>query len=56
MNGDHETGVLAGQAVGVKSFLYSGGDLFEFTKKVISARFVVGAVDSAEAASKASRS
>ncbi len=56
MFGDRETDVPAGQAAGVKSFLYDGGDLFEVTKKAISANLGLGAVDSAEARSKASRS
>lgn len=54
--GDRETDLLAGQTARVKSFLYGGGDLFEFTKRVISANFGLGAVDSTEAASRASRS
>ena len=54
MIGDRETDLLAGQAAGVKSFLYDGGDLFEFTKRVISANFGVGALDSAELTSMAS--
>jgi len=54
--GDRETDLLAGQAAGVKSFLYDGGDLFKFTKRVISANFGLGAVSSVEVASKTSRS
>ena len=56
MIGDRQTDILAGQAAGVESFLYDGGDLFEFTKKVISANFGLGAVYSAEVTSKASHS
>ena len=48
MIGDRETDMLAGQAAGVKSFLYDGGDLFEFTKKAISANFALGALNSVE--------
>ena len=44
--GDRETDLLAGQAVEVKSFLYDGGDLFEFSKKTISANFALGALNS----------
>jgi len=47
MIGDRETDLLAGQAAGVESFLYDGGDLFEFTKRAISASFGLGAVDPA---------
>lgn len=54
--GDRETKLLAGQAAGVGSFRYDGGDLFEFTSRVISADFGLGAVDSAGATSQASRS
>lgn len=46
--GDRETDLLAGQAAGVESFLYDGGDLFEFTRTVISAHFDLGAVNSVE--------
>ena len=53
MIGDRETDVLAGQAAGVESFLYDGGDIFEFTKRMISAKFGLGAVNSAEVTSKA---
>jgi len=56
MIGNRESDLLAGQAAGVKSFLYGGGDLFEFTRKAISANFGLGAFDSTEAASKASYS
>ena len=52
MIGDRETDVLAGQAAGVRSFRYGGGDLFEFTNGVISANFGLGAVNSAEVTSK----
>ena len=48
MIGDRETDVLAWQAAEVKSFLYGGGDLFEFTKKAISANFALGALNSVE--------
>ena len=56
MIGDRESDILAGQAAGVESFLYDGGDLFEFTNKAISANFGLGNVDSAETTSRASRS
>jgi len=54
--GDCETDLLAGQAAGVESFRYDGGDLFEFTSRVISASLCLDAVDSLEATSKARRS
>jgi D-glycero-D-manno-heptose 1,7-bisphosphate phosphatase len=54
--GDRETDLLAGQTAGVESFLCDGGDLFEFTRRVISAIFGLDAVDSVEATSKFSRS
>lgn len=54
--GDCEIDLLAGQAAGVESFRYDGGDLFEFTSRVISANFGLDAVDLLEATSKASRS
>jgi histidinol phosphatase-like enzyme len=54
--GDRETDVLAGQGAGVESFLYDGGDLFEFTRKAISVNFALGALNSVEVTSKASRS
>ncbi len=53
--GDRETDLLAGQAAGVKSCLYDGGDLFEFTRGAISANFALGALSSVEVTSKASR-
>ena len=53
MLGDRETDFLAGQAAGVKSFVYEGGDLFEFTRRVISADFVLGAVTSDQATLRA---
>jgi len=46
--GDRETDMLAGQAAGLESFIYDGGDLFEFTKRVISAHFDSSAVNSIE--------
>lgn len=55
MIGDRETDLLAGQAAGVKSFLYDGGDLFEFTKKAISANFTLGTLNSDQVTSKASQ-
>jgi D-glycero-D-manno-heptose 1,7-bisphosphate phosphatase len=39
MIGDRDRDIEAGQAAGVASFLYRGGDLFEFTKAVISSHF-----------------
>lgn len=51
-----QTNLLVGQAAGVRSFHYDGGDLFEFTKTAISANFGLVAVDSVEATLKASRS
>ena len=54
MIGDRDTDVLAGQVAGVKSFLYDGGDLFEFTKKAISANFALGTLNSDQVTSKAS--
>jgi D-glycero-D-manno-heptose 1,7-bisphosphate phosphatase len=51
--GDRESDVLAGQGAGVKSFLYDGSDLFEFTRKAISVNSVLGALNSVEATSKA---
>jgi D-glycero-D-manno-heptose 1,7-bisphosphate phosphatase len=39
MIGDRDRDIQAGQAAGVASFLYRGGDLFEFTKAVISSHF-----------------
>ena len=51
--GDRETDMLAGQGPGVKSFLYDGSDLFEFTRKAISVNFVLGALNSVEVTSKA---
>ena len=48
MIGDRETDLLAGQAAGVRSFLYDGGDLFEFTREAISANFALGAINSVE--------
>ena len=56
MIGDRETDLLAGQTAGVEPFLYHGGDLFEFTKRAVSASFGLGVLDSAEVTSKASRS
>jgi len=35
MFGDRESDVLAGQAAGVKSFLYEGGDLFDFVTRAV---------------------
>jgi D-glycero-D-manno-heptose 1,7-bisphosphate phosphatase len=46
MIGDRETDVLAGQTAGVESFLYDGGDLFEFTNRAISANFALGTLNS----------
>ena len=54
MIGDRETDVLAGQAAGVESFLYDGGDLFEFTRRAISARFRLGVFNPVGVISKAS--
>ena len=54
MIGDRDTDVLAGQDAGVKSFLYDGGDFFEFTKKAISANFALGTLNSDQVASQAS--
>jgi len=51
-----ETDLLAGQAAGVEPFLYHGRDLFEFTKRAVSASFGLDVRDSAEVTSKASRS
>jgi D-glycero-D-manno-heptose 1,7-bisphosphate phosphatase len=39
MIGDRDRDIEAGRAAGVVSFLYRGGDLFEFTKAVISSHF-----------------
>ncbi len=39
MIGDRDRDIEAGEAAGVASFLYRGGDLFEFTKAVISSHF-----------------
>jgi len=39
MIGDRDRDTEAGRAAGVASFLYRGGDLFEFTKAVISSHF-----------------
>jgi D-glycero-D-manno-heptose 1,7-bisphosphate phosphatase len=39
MIGDRDRDIEAGQAAGVASFLYHGGDLFEFTRAVISSHF-----------------
>ena len=55
MIGDREPDILAGQGAGVKSFLYEGGDLFEFTRKAISDNFALGALSSVEVTSRASR-
>lgn len=54
--GDRESAVLAGQATGVESFRYDGGDLFEFTRKAISANSALGAFSSVEVTSRVSRS
>ena len=54
--GDRDTDVLAGQAAGVASFLYDGGDLFEFTLGAISAKFALVALSSVDVTSRASRS
>ena len=48
MISDREIDLLAGQVAGVESFLYDGGDVFEFTKKAISASFGLEAVDSVD--------
>lgn len=56
MIGDRDTDVLAGQTAGVASFLYDGGDLFEFTRGAISAKFALAALNSVEVTSRASRS
>ena len=51
-----ETDILTGQDARVQSFLYDGEDLFEFARRVGSANFDSGAVNSVEVTSKAVRS
>ena len=56
MIGDRETDVLAGQGAVVKSFRYDGGDLFVFTRRVISGHSDSRPANSVQLTLKASRS